>query len=253
MTTLLLISDYVNNVKDLEEFDKLFLKNRTIGATALNEESSRSHSILTVHVCGEDLEKHLVLCGNLTLVDLAGSERLDKSEADGVRLVETQHINKSLLALGDVIVALGQDSQHVPYKNSPLTKVLEKSLGATSKVLMFLQLSPEVESFSETISSLRFAERVSGVVVYGGGTMGAALGSLRTKVSDFLESLSETLFGLEEVWYFDKDHFVRYVKKKADIVRWYPDTNVAEPTIGVPMPHFSTQGGNFPNCSTLAS
>ncbi|KAI7741560.1 hypothetical protein M8C21_006328 [Ambrosia artemisiifolia] len=119
--------------------------------------------VLTVHVRGTDLETKAVLRGNLHLVDLAGSERVDRSEATGERLREAQHINKSLSALGDVIFALAQKSQHVPYRNSKLTQVLQSSLGGQAKTLMFVQLNPDVESFSETISTLKFAERVSGV------------------------------------------------------------------------------------------
>ncbi|KAL4592569.1 hypothetical protein LXL04_005569 [Taraxacum kok-saghyz] len=139
------------------------LTNRAVGATALNERSSRSHSVLTVHVRGVDLETNAILRGNLHLVDLAGSERVDRSEATGERLKEAQHINKSLSALGDVIFALSQKSQHVPYRNSKLTQVLQTSLGGQAKTLMFVQLNPDVDSFSESISTLKFAQRVSGV------------------------------------------------------------------------------------------
>jgi len=86
-------------------------------------------SVLTVHVYGMDLETGAVLRGNLHLVDLAGSERVDRSEAIGERLREAQHINKSLSALGDVIFSLAQKSQHVPFRNSKLTQVLQSSLG----------------------------------------------------------------------------------------------------------------------------
>ena len=86
-------------------------------------------SVLTVHVYGMDLETGAVLRGNLHLVDLAGSERVDRSEAIGERLREAQHINKSLSALGDVIFSLAQRSQHVPFRNSKLTQVLQSSLG----------------------------------------------------------------------------------------------------------------------------
>nr|XP_043634867.1 kinesin-like protein KIN-14J isoform X2 [Erigeron canadensis] len=153
----------VTSTADVLELMNVGLMNRAVGATALNERSSRSHSVLTVHVRGLDLETNGVLRGNLHLVDLAGSERVDRSEATGDRLREAQHINKSLSALGDVIFALAQKSQHVPYRNSKLTQVLQSSLGGQAKTLMFVQLNPDVESFSETISTLKFAERVSGV------------------------------------------------------------------------------------------
>ncbi|KAI7980569.1 Kinesin-like protein KIN-14J [Camellia lanceoleosa] len=79
------------------------------------------------------------------------------------RAKEAQHINKSLSALGDVVFALAQKSPHVPYRNSKITQVLQSSLGGQAKTLMFVQLNPDVESYSETISTLKFAERVSGV------------------------------------------------------------------------------------------
>ncbi|KAJ8764806.1 hypothetical protein K2173_010271 [Erythroxylum novogranatense] len=153
----------VMSTEDVLELMNIGLMNRSIGATALNERSSRSHSILTVHVRGTDLASGAVLRGSLHLVDLAGSERVDRSEVIGDRLREAQHINKSLSALGDVIFALAQKSSHVPYRNSKLTQVLQSSLGGQAKTLMFVQLNPDVYSYSETISALKFAQRVSGV------------------------------------------------------------------------------------------
>ncbi|KAK6251316.1 hypothetical protein SCA6_005321 [Theobroma cacao] len=153
----------VKSTTDVLELMNIGLMNRAVGATALNERSSRSHSVLTVHVRGTDLKTNAVLRGSLHLVDLAGSERVDRSEATGDRLREAQHINKSLSALGDVIFALAQKNAHVPYRNSKLTQVLQSSLGGQAKTLMFVQLNPDVESYSETISTLKFAERVSGV------------------------------------------------------------------------------------------
>uniref|UniRef100_A0A2N9FW46 Kinesin motor domain-containing protein n=1 Tax=Fagus sylvatica TaxID=28930 RepID=A0A2N9FW46_FAGSY len=153
----------VQSTVDVLELMHIGLMNRAVGATALNERSSRSHSVLTVHVRGMDLETDAVLRGSLHLVDLAGSERVDRSEATGDRLREAQHINKSLSALGDVIFALAQKNSHVPYRNSKLTQVLQSSLGGQAKTLMFVQLNPDIDSYSETISTLKFAERVSGV------------------------------------------------------------------------------------------
>lgn len=142
---------------------KLGQKNRAVGSTSLNDRSSRSHSVLTVHVQGTDLNSGAVFRGSLHLVDLAGSERVDKSEVTGDRLKEAQHINKSLSALGDVISALAQKNGHVPYRNSKLTQLLQDSIGGQAKTLMFVHISPDVESFGETLSTLKFAERVASV------------------------------------------------------------------------------------------
>lgn len=153
----------VKSTTDVLELMNIGSMNRAVGATALNERSSRSHSVLSVHVRGADMETDAVLRGCLHLVDLAGSERVDRSEATGDRLKEAQHINKSLSALGDVIFALAQKTPHVPYRNSKLTQVLQSSLGGQAKTLMFVQLNPDIDSYLETISTLKFAERVSGV------------------------------------------------------------------------------------------
>ncbi|KAH9775515.1 kinesin-like protein KIN-14J [Citrus sinensis] len=153
----------VQSTADVLELMNIGLMNRAVCSTALNERSSRSHSILTIHVRGTDLKNGAILRGSLHLIDLAGSERVDRSEATGDRLREAQHINKSLSALGDVIFALAQKNPHVPYRNSKLTQVLQSSLGGQAKTLMMVQLNPDVDSYSETISTLKFAERVSGV------------------------------------------------------------------------------------------
>ncbi|KAJ7532842.1 hypothetical protein O6H91_13G022400 [Diphasiastrum complanatum] len=153
----------VNHTPDVLEVMKMGYKNRTVGSTALNERSSRSHSILTVHVKGTDMSSGSILRGCLHLVDLAGSERVDKSEATGERLKEAQHINKSLSALGDVISALIQKSPHIPYRNSKLTQLLQDALGGQAKTLMFVHINPDLESYGETMSTLKFAERVASV------------------------------------------------------------------------------------------
>eukprot|EP00899_Mesostigma_viride_P019278 jgi/Mesvir1/27351/Mv07164-RA.1 len=136
------------------------LRNRAVGATNLNEHSSRSHCVLAVrvegnaHVTGESFE------AVLNLVDLAGSERVSRSEATGDRLKEAQHINKSLSALGDVMAALQERRSHVPYRNSKLTTLLQDSLGGNSKVMMFAHVNPDDSMTWESVSTLNFASRV---------------------------------------------------------------------------------------------
>ncbi|XP_016494624.2 kinesin-like protein KIN-14L [Nicotiana tabacum] len=152
----------VNCAADVINLMKLGDLNRAVGCTAMNNRSSRSHSVLTVHVHGEDTSGNIIhSC--LHLVDLAGSERVDKSEVTGDGLKEAQHINKSLSCLGDVITALAQKNSHIPYRNSKLTLLLQNSLGGQAKTLMFAHVSPEGDSFGETVSTLKFAQRVSSV------------------------------------------------------------------------------------------
>ncbi|XP_015080490.1 kinesin-like protein KIN-14F [Solanum pennellii] len=183
----------VTCTQDVLDLMRIGQKNRAVGATALNERSSRSHSILTVHVRGRELVSGSTLKGCLHLVDLAGSERVDKSEAVGERLKEAQHINKSLSALGDVISALAQKSSHIPYRNSKLTQVLQDSLGGQAKTLMFVHINPEADAFGETVSTLKFAERVASI------DLGAARSNKETgEIRDMKEEISNLKQVLEK-------------------------------------------------------
>nr|KJB16365.1 hypothetical protein B456_002G226000 [Gossypium raimondii] len=153
----------VKSTSDVLNLMKYGEVNRVVCSTAINNRSSRSHSILTVHVHGKYTSGNM-LRSCLHLVDLAGSERVDKSEVTGDRLKEAQHINKSLSCLGDVVTALAQKNSHIPYRNSKLTLLLQDSLGCGhAKTLMFAHVSPEEDSFGETLSTLKFARRVSTV------------------------------------------------------------------------------------------
>ncbi|XP_074575167.1 kinesin-like protein KIN-14C [Curcuma longa] len=153
----------VKSTSDVLQLMHIGQTNRAVVSTVLNERSSRSHSIQTIHCRGVDLKTGSTSRGCLHFIDLAGSERVERSAATGDRLKEAQYINKSLSALGDVIFALAQKSTHVPYRNSKLTQILQSSLGKQAKTVMFVQINPDNESYSETISTLKFAERVSGV------------------------------------------------------------------------------------------
>ncbi|NWY64802.1 KIFC3 protein, partial [Erithacus rubecula] len=153
-------------VQSVEDINKVFefghIK-RVTECTNLNEHSSRSHALLIVTVRGLDRSTGLRTTGKLNLVDLAGSERVGRSGAEGSRLREAQHINKSLSALGDVIYALRSRQGHVPFRNSKLTYLLQDSLSGDSKTLMMVQVSPAEKNTSETLCSLKFAERVRSV------------------------------------------------------------------------------------------
>ncbi|KAJ0047572.1 hypothetical protein Pint_16480 [Pistacia integerrima] len=205
----------VRSTKDVTELIDIGLKNRAVGATALNERSSRSHSVVTIHVRGIDLKSSSPLHGNLHLVDLAGSERVDRSEVTGDRLREAQYINKSLSALGDVIFALAQKSSHVPYRNSKLTQLLQSSLGGRAKTLMFVQLNPDVNSFSESLSTLKFAERVSGV----------ELGTARSsKEGRDVRELMEQVASLKDT-IAKKDEEIERLQLLKDLKNAYPNVN----------------------------
>jgi hypothetical protein len=138
-------------------------RNRAQGATRMNIHSSRSHLIVSIMIEAVNRDTGDKVNGKLHLVDLAGSERVSRSEAEGERLREAQHINKSLSALGDVFMALLAKQSHVPYRNSKLTFLLQDSLGGDSKTLMFVNVSPTAADETETLSSLVFAQRVAKV------------------------------------------------------------------------------------------
>lgn len=153
----------------VEQMLKHAQNNRSVAATKANERSSRSHSVFILKLIGENSATHERCEGTLNLVDLAGSERLKHSGAEGDRMKETQNINKSLTCLGDVIEALGKGNGHIPYRNSQLTYLLKNSLGGNSKTLMFVMVSPLEAHLKETLTSLRFATKVSRFLFFFGG------------------------------------------------------------------------------------
>ncbi|XP_068170757.1 kinesin-like protein KIF17 [Antennarius striatus] len=153
----------VHSVWECERIIEQGWKNRVVGYTLMNKDSSRSHSIFTIHleICNTDLagRDHL-RAGKLNLVDLAGSERQSKTGATGERLREATKINLSLSALGNVISALVDGrSKYIPYRDSKLTRLLQDSLGGNTRTLMIACLSPADNNYEETLSTLRYANR----------------------------------------------------------------------------------------------
>jgi len=131
-------------------------KNRAVGKTSMNNESSRSHSILQLTV--SQVEGTTTKAGKLYLVDLAGSERASRSEAEGKRLNEAKYINKSLSALGNVINALTKRQPHIPYRDSKLS-LLPKDIGGNSRTVLVICCATDKKNVPETPSTLRFGER----------------------------------------------------------------------------------------------
>jgi kinesin family protein 3/17 len=160
----------LNIVKSIDEMKEIMLsgrKNRHTGQTAMNRDSSRSHSIFSIVIerseKGPDGMNH-IRAGKLNLVDLAGSERQSKTQAVGDRLKEATNINKSLLTLGNVISALVDGtSTHIPYRDSKLTKLLADSLGGNTKTLMIANVGPADWNYDETITTLRYANRAKNI------------------------------------------------------------------------------------------
>lgn len=156
----------VHNVSECERIMEKGWKSRAVGATLMNADSSRSHSIFTVYLerVQTDEEDGNIRKGKLNLVDLAGSERQAKTGATGDRLKEATKINLSLSALGNVISALVDGkSKHIPYRDSKLTRLLQDSLGGNTKTLMIACLSPADNNYDESLSTLRYANRAKNI------------------------------------------------------------------------------------------
>lgn len=156
---------------ECEELDDLMavleegIRNRSIGTHNMNEDSSRSHSILTVNITSEQAMENGVFIskqGKINFVDLAGSEMTKKTQSEGKTLEEANNINKSLMVLGYCIASLSdvkRKSGHIPYRDSKLTKLLADSLAGNGVTLMIACVSPARSNASETLNTLRYAAR----------------------------------------------------------------------------------------------
>uniref|UniRef100_A0A8D8YU54 Kinesin-like protein n=1 Tax=Cacopsylla melanoneura TaxID=428564 RepID=A0A8D8YU54_9HEMI len=156
---------------DCEELDDLLavleegLRNRSVGSHAMNEHSSRSHTMLTISITSEQLMDngvYITKAGKINFVDLAGSEMTKKTHSEGKTLREANNINKSLMVLGYCISSLSDPKKrggHIPYRDSKLTKLLADSLAGSGVTLMIATISPSLSNISESLNTLRYAAR----------------------------------------------------------------------------------------------
>jgi len=144
----------------------------------MNRESSRSHLIFTIKISSVSRSTGETINGKMLLCDLAGSERIKKTEVEGERQKEAIDINKSLAALGNVILAVATKKRQVPYRSHKLTQLMRDSLGGTAKTLMFVNSSTSPSDLSQTISSLAYATRATRI--YNKGASSTAKVTLNT-------------------------------------------------------------------------
>uniref|UniRef100_A0A8C2ZQT5 Kinesin family member 21A n=1 Tax=Cyclopterus lumpus TaxID=8103 RepID=A0A8C2ZQT5_CYCLU len=170
----------VSSEAEMMQCLKLGALSRTTASTQMNVQSSRSHAIFTIHLCqvrvcasdnvvsngNSEMDEYETLTAKFHFVDLAGSERLKRTGATGDRAKEGISINCGLLALGNVISALGDRSKrssHVPYRDSKLTRLLQDSLGGNSQTVMIACISPSDRDFMETLNALKYANRARNI------------------------------------------------------------------------------------------
>ncbi|KAJ7006945.1 kinesin-like protein KIN-4C [Populus alba x Populus x berolinensis] len=198
----------VRNIEEMASYLSRGSLCRATGSTNMNSQSSRSHAIFTITMeqkkissCpsgvnndefGDDM-----LCAKLHLVDLAGSERAKRTGADGMRFKEGIHINKGLLALGNVISALGDEKKrkeggHIPYRDSKLTRLLQDSLGGNSKTVMIACVSPADTNAEETLNTLKYANRARNIqnkAVVNRDPMSAQMQRMRSQIEQLQAEL----------------------------------------------------------------
>jgi kinesin family protein 18/19 len=200
---------------------------RTMSPTEANATSSRSHAVLQINVALKDRnadinEPHTM--ATLSIIDLAGSERASATKNRGERLIEGANINKSLLALGSCINALcdPRKKNHVPYRNSKLTRLLKFSLGGNCKTVMIVCVSPSSAHFDETQNTLRYANRAKNIQT----KVTRNVYNVNRHVKDFLKKIDEQMALINELKQQQKDHegvafakFRKQSEKRENIAR----------------------------------
>ncbi|XP_076659137.1 kinesin-like protein Klp61F [Halictus rubicundus] len=156
----------VYNKSDVYKILQTGSEKRQTAATLMNANSSRSHTIfcITVHIKENTIDgEELLKTGKLNLVDLAGSENIGRSGAVDKRAREAGNINQSLLTLGRVITALVENTPHIPYRESKLTRLLQESLGGRTRTSIIATVSPASVNLEETLSTLDYAHRAKNI------------------------------------------------------------------------------------------
>eukprot|EP00042_Codosiga_hollandica_P052134 m.656332 g.656332 ORF g.656332 m.656332 type:complete len:728 (-) comp58428_c0_seq1:94-2277(-) len=152
---------FVQNAEAVMEVFRSGAERRAVAATNMNDYSSRSHSVFLLEIAQKDTVHGGSKSGKLHLVDLAGSEKVSRTGAEGEVLDEAKNINKSLSALGLVIMNLTDTTpqSHIPYRDSKLTRILQESLGGNARTTVVINASPSILNEAESLSSLRFGQR----------------------------------------------------------------------------------------------
>eukprot|EP00762_Andalucia_godoyi_P006558 ANDGO_05025.mRNA.1 Kinesin-like protein KIN-4A len=153
----------VSSVSEVMEIINLGVAQRATFETMMNAYSSRSHTIFTITIVQTNKTTEETMTGMLNLVDLAGSERLKRSESEGQRFKEAVVINKSLSALGNVILGLDSNANYIHYRDSKLTRILQDSLGGNSFTTLLATTYPTIDNYEECMATLQFAKRCKNV------------------------------------------------------------------------------------------
>ena len=201
-----LSSHHPQNVQQVMDMIVRGNEYRTMSPTEANATSSRSHAVLQINVSQKDRnadvnEPHTM--ATLSIIDLAGSERASATKNRGERLLEGANINKSLLALGSCINALcdPRKRNHVPYRNSKLTRLLKFSLGGNCKTVMIVCVSPSSAHFDETQNTLRYANRAKNIQT----KVTRNVYNVNRHVKDFLVKIDEQMALINELKQQQKD------------------------------------------------
>uniref|UniRef100_A0A665WJJ3 Kinesin-like protein n=1 Tax=Echeneis naucrates TaxID=173247 RepID=A0A665WJJ3_ECHNA len=195
------VEKFVTSAAEAYQVLSMGWRNRRVASTSMNRESSRSHAVFTMTLESKESINEVVniRMSQLNLVDLAGSERQKDTHTEGSRLKEASSINRSLMSLGQVIMALVDMSngknRHICYRDSKLTFLLRDSLGGNAKTYIIANVHPGSKCFGETLSTLQFAQRaklIKNKAIINEDTQGNVK-QLQAEIKKLKEQLAQTL------------------------------------------------------------